>query len=65
MNMPGKDIGNDGPSFDKSNETYEIEVASPLLRPGLTVRVIGVSDRYLVKVMKKLMDMVREFNVST
>jgi len=44
------------------NETYQIVVESPLLRPGLTITVEGVSERYLVPVTVSLMGYVREIN---
>ncbi len=44
------------------NETYEIKISSPLLRPGMTVRVKGVSERYLVSTMNGIMQYVRQFN---
>lgn len=43
------------------NETYEIEVASPLLRPGLLIRT-KVSKKYVVETVNGLMDMIREIN---
>ena len=44
-----------------TNETYEITVASPLLRPGLTIRTT-VSSRYVTQTVKSLMEKVREIN---
>jgi hypothetical protein len=44
------------------NNTWEIEIASPLLRPGMTIRT-KVSERYLVAAIKKGMDSVREVNL--
>lgn len=43
------------------NNTWEIEVSSPLLRPGITIRTT-VSEKYLVAGLKKAMEAVREFN---
>jgi hypothetical protein len=43
------------------NNTWEVEVTSPLLRPGITVRT-KVSEKYLVSALNKAMDTVREFN---
>ncbi|MFA6526069.1 MAG: hypothetical protein WCT26_01480 [Candidatus Buchananbacteria bacterium] len=45
----------------KTNETYEIEVSSPLLRPGLKVTT-RVSKKYFVPAMTDLMELIREFN---
>jgi cell division protein FtsI/penicillin-binding protein 2 len=44
------------------NETYQITAKSPLLRPGLEITVIGVSEKYLVPVTASLMGYVREIN---
>ena len=44
-----------------TNETYQIIIESPLLRPGMSVST-SVSSKYLVRVMTGLLDMVREFN---
>lgn len=44
-----------------TNETYEIEVTSPLLRPGVVIKT-RVSEKYLVRTVKKLLDLVREVN---
>ncbi len=44
------------------NNTYTIRVATPLLRPGLEIET-EVSERYVVAVVDKLLDMVREINV--
>lgn len=44
-----------------TNETYEVVVASPLLRPGLTIKTT-VSARYVVQTVKALLDKVREIN---
>ena len=44
-----------------TNETYEIVVSSPLLRPGMTIRTT-VSSRYVVQTVKALMEKVREIN---
>jgi hypothetical protein len=43
------------------NNTYKITVSSPLLRPGLTIET-ECSEKYLVAVLKKVMDSVREIN---
>ncbi len=45
----------------RTNETYKVEVASPLLRPGLTIST-EVSKKYLVSTLNDLMDQIREFN---
>ncbi len=45
----------------KTNETYLIEVSSPLLRPGLKIST-EVSKGYLVTAMMDLMEQVRDFN---
>ena len=44
-----------------TNETYEITVESPLLRPGMTIRAT-VSSRYVVQTVQSLMEKVREIN---
>ena len=43
------------------NNRYRIRISSPLLRPGIKVET-EVSERYLVPVLEKLLDSVREFN---
>lgn len=43
------------------NNAYHITVKAPLLRPGLTVET-EVSEKYVVPVLNKVMEMVREFN---
>ena len=43
------------------NNRYEIEVAAPLLRPGMTIRTT-CSEKYVVDVTQVLMDMVRQVN---
>ena len=43
------------------NNTYTIEVQSPLLRPGLKIST-EVSERYVVETVKKIMNMIREIN---
>lgn len=43
------------------NNKYEIEVSSPLLRPGLVIRT-SVSEKYLIPALNKIMESVREFN---
>jgi hypothetical protein len=47
-----------------TNETYSIEVTSPLLRPGITIRTL-VSKQYIVEVTRDLLDIVRDINRST
>jgi hypothetical protein len=44
-----------------TNELYEIEIGSPLLRPGLTIKC-WVSKRYVASTTKDLMAIVREIN---
>jgi len=43
------------------NETYEIEVGSPLLRPGITIRTY-VSKKYVASTTKDLLNIIREIN---
>jgi len=43
------------------NETYKIEVESPLVRYGIKVST-KVSKRYLVETLNGLMESIREFN---
>jgi len=44
-----------------TNETYEIKVESPLLRPGITITT-WVSKKYLVLVVAELIELIREIN---
>jgi hypothetical protein len=43
------------------NNKYIIKVKHPLLRPGLEIETES-SEKYLVIVMKRVMELVREFN---
>ena len=43
------------------NNKYVIEVTHPLIRPGITIRT-EASERYLVAVVRKVMELVREIN---
>lgn len=43
------------------NETYTIEVMSPLLRPGITIRT-EVSKNYVVETVRDIMEIVRRIN---
>ncbi len=43
------------------NETYTIEVISPLLRPGITIRT-EVSRNHIVETVTNLMEVVRIIN---
>jgi hypothetical protein len=45
------------------NNRYIIRVESPLLRPGLVIETES-SEKYLVEVVKMLLDKVREINVT-
>jgi len=45
----------------KMNNKYTIVVGSPLLRPGLTIET-EVSENYVVPVLRKLFEIIREFN---
>jgi hypothetical protein len=45
------------------NNRYIIHVESPLLRPGLVIETES-SEKYLVEVVKMLLDKVREINVT-
>lgn len=45
------------------NETYEIEVGSPLLRPGITIRTY-VSKKYVASTTKDLLNIIRDINIS-
>ena len=47
--------------YQPGNETYCIEMSSPLLRPGIRVST-EVSGRYVVRTMQHMMQCVREFN---
>ena len=44
------------------NNKYIIKVAHPLLRPGLTIET-EASEKYVLPVVGRLMDMVRNINV--
>jgi len=43
------------------NNRYKIKIESPLLRPGITIET-EVSERYVVPVLTRMLNMVREFN---
>ena len=43
------------------NNKYIIKVSDPLLRPGLVIET-EASEKYLVKVTQKLLELVREIN---
>lgn len=43
------------------NNRYIIQVSSPLLRPGLKIKT-EASERYVVQVVRTLMEKVREIN---
>jgi hypothetical protein len=43
------------------NNKYIIKVEHPLLRPGISIETES-SEKYLVPVVKKLMELVREIN---
>lgn len=43
------------------NNKYKIKVGHPLVRPGLTIET-EASERYVVAVVRTLMDLVREVN---
>ena len=45
----------------KTNETIEIEVASPILRPGLVLRA-KVSKRYAASAAADILDIARVIN---
>ena len=45
----------------RMNNKYKIRVAAPLLRPGIVIET-EVSERYVVPVLQKIMELVREFN---
>lgn len=45
----------------KTNNTYTIEISSPLLRPGITIRT-EVSEKYVVAVVQDLIEKIREIN---
>lgn len=47
-----------------TNETYEITVSSPLLRPGLSITT-KVSSKYVVQTALSLIEKVREINRTT
>lgn len=47
-----------------ANETIEISIGSPLLRPGITLRT-WVSQKYVVSATKELLDKAREINTSS
>jgi len=43
------------------NNKYTIKIKHPLIRAGLTIET-EASEKYLVSVVKKLMELVREIN---
>ena len=43
------------------NNKYTIRAKHPLLRAGLTIET-EASEKYVVKVVKKLMELIREIN---
>lgn len=43
------------------NNRYIVRIESPLLRPGLTIETES-SERYLVDVVNKALDLAREIN---
>lgn len=43
------------------NNKYKIKIESPLVRPGLTIET-ECSEKYIVKVINKTMEIVREIN---
>jgi len=43
------------------NNKYKVKIKSPLLRAGLEIET-ECSEKYLVDVVKKLLDKVREIN---
>lgn len=45
----------------KTNETYKIEITSPLVRPGIKIST-KVSKKYLVSTLTDLLNQLREFN---
>ena len=45
----------------KRNTSWVITAQSPLLRPGLSIKII-VSEKYVVEETLKLMDKIREIN---
>ena len=45
------------------NNKYNITVKAPLLRAGIKLQTT-CSEKYVPKVMKKIMEMVREINAS-
>lgn len=45
----------------KTNETYKIKIASPLVRPGIEISTT-VSKKYFVPTLNDLLEKVREFN---
>lgn len=45
----------------KTNETYTIEITSPLVRPGIKITA-QVSKKYLVPTLNDLLEQIREFN---
>lgn len=45
------------------NNEYHVVVGPPLLRPGVVIETI-CSEKYLVKCLRKLLEKVREFNIT-
>lgn len=46
------------------NNKYIIKVGHPLLRPGLQIKT-EASERYVVEVVSKIMEIVRDINSDT
>jgi len=43
------------------NNNYTIIAKAPLLRPGLTIITSG-SEKYVIDMLNKLMEIIRDFN---
>lgn len=46
---------------EAKNNKYEIEIGSPLIRAGITIRTT-VSEKYVESAVEKMMEMVRKLN---
>jgi len=46
------------------NTPYIIKIEAPLLRPGMSITIGPVSEKYIVEETKKAMDFVRQINTT-
>jgi hypothetical protein len=46
------------------NNKYKITIKNPLIRPGIEIKT-ECSEKYVVIVLNKMMDLIRDFNQSS